>query len=75
MRAILGELVDRVASAGRCELVGAITKPYPSVVIATVMGAPDDHIVGFIYVGTPAAAPKQHDLTPPPGAIRRLSSS
>ena len=40
MRAILGELVDRVASAGRCELVGAITKPYPSVVIATVMGAP-----------------------------------
>jgi cytochrome P450 len=40
MRAILGELVDRISGAGRCEFVGAIAKPYPSAVIATVMGAP-----------------------------------
>jgi cytochrome P450 len=36
----LTELVGAVAGAGRCEFVEAIAKPYPSLVIATVMGAP-----------------------------------
>ena len=40
MRRFLAELVDRVAGEGRCEFVDAIAKPYPSLVIATVMGAP-----------------------------------
>jgi cytochrome P450 len=40
MRAFLGELFDGVTEAGRCEFVGAFAKPYPSQVIATVMGAP-----------------------------------
>jgi cytochrome P450 len=40
MRGYLGELLDAVAGEGRCDLVAAVAKPYPSMVIATVMGAP-----------------------------------
>src|SRR3954462_2211538 len=40
MREFLADLVGAVASDGRCEFVDAIAKPYPSLVIATVMGAP-----------------------------------
>src|SRR5947208_10206638 len=40
MREFLADLVEAVASDGRCEFVEAIAKPYPSLVIATVMGAP-----------------------------------
>ena len=40
MRGFLGELLDAVPADGRCEFVGAFAKPYPSQVIATVMGAP-----------------------------------
>jgi cytochrome P450 len=48
MRRFLAELLDAVAAGGSgtsgetvaCEFVGAFAKPYPSQVIATVMGAP-----------------------------------
>jgi len=40
MREFLASLVEAVADEGRCEFVEAIAKPYPSLVIATVMGAP-----------------------------------
>jgi cytochrome P450 len=40
MRTFLEQLHARVAAAGRCEFVEAFAKPYPSLVIATVMGAP-----------------------------------
>jgi cytochrome P450 len=40
MRATLESLLD--PAAGRCEAVAALCKPYPSRVIATVMGAPTD---------------------------------
>ncbi|MGB2710817.1 MAG: cytochrome P450 [Conexibacter sp.] len=40
MRGFLAELFDAVPADGRCEFVGAFAKPYPSQVIATVMGAP-----------------------------------
>jgi cytochrome P450 len=40
MRRFLGELLEPVAADGRCEFVGAFAKPYPSLVMATVMGAP-----------------------------------
>jgi cytochrome P450 len=40
MREFLASLVEEVAFEGRCEFVEAIAKPYPSLVIATVMGAP-----------------------------------
>jgi len=40
MRATLDELWAPVAAAGRCDAVEALCKPYPSRVIATVMGAP-----------------------------------
>jgi cytochrome P450 len=40
MRGFIEQLVGEVLPAGRCEFVDAIAKPYPALVIATVMGAP-----------------------------------
>jgi cytochrome P450 len=40
MRRFLERLWEPIADAGCCELVGALAKPYPSLTIATVMGAP-----------------------------------
>ena len=40
MRSFLASLFASVSSAGRCEFVSAFARPYPSMVIATVMGAP-----------------------------------
>jgi cytochrome P450 len=40
MRAFLEQLWGAVAEDGRCEFVEAFAKPYPSLTIATVMGAP-----------------------------------
>src|SRR3954454_14228908 len=40
MRGFLEQLFDSVRDEGRCEFVEAFAKPYPSLMIATVMGAP-----------------------------------
>jgi cytochrome P450 len=40
MRTYLDELWDAVGTDGRCDFVEAFAKPYPSLTIATVMGAP-----------------------------------
>jgi cytochrome P450 len=40
MAELLQALYDQVGDAGRCEFVAAFAKPYPSQVIAKVMGAP-----------------------------------
>src|SRR4051812_31993199 len=40
MRGFLEELFADVEPAGRCEFVEAFAKPYPSLTIATLMGAP-----------------------------------
>jgi cytochrome P450 len=40
MRRFLGELLGAVASDGRCEFIADFAKPYPSLVIAEVMGVP-----------------------------------
>ena len=40
MRGFLEQLYGGIADDGRCEFVGAFAKPYPSLMIATVMGAP-----------------------------------
>src|SRR5918992_1649494 len=42
MRDFLERLWEPLADVGRCEFVGAFAKPYPSLTIATVMGAPLD---------------------------------
>jgi cytochrome P450 len=39
MRGFLEELLEPVAAAARCDFVASIAKPYPSLVIADVMGA------------------------------------
>jgi cytochrome P450 len=39
MRGFLDDLTEKFAGAGRCELVEDLCKPYPSLTIATVMGA------------------------------------
>jgi cytochrome P450 len=40
MRRFLTELFDAVPADGRCEFIGDFAKPYPSLVIAEVMGVP-----------------------------------
>src|SRR5215212_6629472 len=40
MRRHLADLFEPVAAAGRCDVVESFAKPYPSRMIATVMGAP-----------------------------------
>src|SRR3954463_7980089 len=40
MRGFLEQLWEPIAGAGRCEFVADFAKPYPSLTIATVMGAP-----------------------------------
>ncbi len=40
MQQFLAELLDDLPPDGRCEFIGAFAKPYPSLVIAEVMGAP-----------------------------------
>ncbi len=40
MRRFLEQLLEAIPPDGRCELIGAFAKPYPSLVIAEVMGAP-----------------------------------
>ena len=42
MRAFLQQLLDGLPAEGRCEFVNDFAKPYPSLVIADVMGAPLD---------------------------------
>jgi cytochrome P450 len=40
MRLFLEQLLGQIASEGSCEFIEAFAKPYPSLVIAEVMGAP-----------------------------------
>lgn len=40
MREFLERLFEPIASAGRCDFVTAFAKPYPALMIATVVGAP-----------------------------------
>ncbi len=40
MRGFIQQLWDDISSAGSCEFVSAIAKPYPSLTIAAVLGAP-----------------------------------
>jgi cytochrome P450 len=41
MRRFLGRLWDAVADSGSCEFVSAVAKPYPSLTITAVLGAPE----------------------------------
>lgn len=41
MRDFLRQLWDGIAPAGSCEFVSAVAKPYPSLTIAAVLGAPE----------------------------------
>ena len=40
MRAVVGELVDRFANRGECELVADVCEPYPIPIICELLGAP-----------------------------------
>lgn len=42
MRSFLAGLLDRLPADGRCEFIADFAKPYPSLVIAEVMGAPHE---------------------------------
>jgi cytochrome P450 len=44
---VINELVDRVADAGRCDVVIDISRPYPLPVICTLFGAPQEDLAAF----------------------------
>jgi cytochrome P450 len=42
MRRVVGELVERVAGRGQCELVADVCEPYPIPIICELLGAPPE---------------------------------
>jgi cytochrome P450 len=42
MREVIGDLIDRVADSGRCELVADVCEPYPIPIICELLGAPKE---------------------------------
>ena len=42
MRAVVAELVDRIADQGECELVADVCEPYPIPIICELLGAPPE---------------------------------
>lgn len=42
MRRVVGELVDRIAGRGECELVADVCEPYPIPIICELLGAPPE---------------------------------
>ncbi len=42
MQTVVGELVDRVAGRGECELVADVCEPYPIPIICELLGAPPE---------------------------------
>jgi cytochrome P450 len=42
MRAVVGELVDRLVAQGECELVADVCEPYPIPIICELLGAPPE---------------------------------
>jgi cytochrome P450 len=42
MRAVVGDLIDRVAPEGQCEFVADICEPYPIPIICELLGAPPE---------------------------------
>ena len=42
MRSVVGELVERVAGRGECELVADVCEPYPIPIICELLGAPPE---------------------------------
>ena len=40
MREVIGDLMDRIGPAGRCELVADVCEPYPIPIICELLGAP-----------------------------------
>ncbi|MGO9872217.1 MAG: cytochrome P450 [Acidimicrobiia bacterium] len=40
MRTVIGELIDKVAPAGACDLVAEVCEPYPIPIICELLGAP-----------------------------------
>ncbi|MCV7050193.1 cytochrome P450 [Mycobacterium heidelbergense] len=62
MVGVMDELVDRVADAGRCDVVADIARPYPVPIICALLGAPredwqrfslwaDDVFKAFSFIG------------------------
>lgn len=72
----VGAAIENVLVALHASGFGAMWKTgepaYDAGVKAELGLGADDQIVGFIYVGTPAGAPKVVDRSVPPGAVRRM---
>ena len=60
MRAFLGQLWGRLEPETSCDFVAALAKPYPSLTIAAVLGAPDRDVV----IGAGQTLPRMREVAP-----------
>jgi cytochrome P450 len=47
MRTVIGDLIDRIAPAGHCDLVAEVCEPYPIPIICELLGAPKQDLKRF----------------------------
>jgi cytochrome P450 len=47
MRSVIGDLIDRIAPAGHCDLVAEVCEPYPIPIICELLGAPKEDLQRF----------------------------
>jgi cytochrome P450 len=47
MRSVIGDLIDRIAPAGHCDLVAEVCEPYPIPIICELLGAPKTDLQRF----------------------------
>ena len=72
MRGFLEQLWAQPAAHGGCDFVAAVARPYPSLTIATVLGAPHQHaerLHDLVQLG--AAAVRHPGARDEPGRIER----
>ena len=76
MRGFLGRALGPAsAPATGCDFVAALAKPYPSLTIAAVLGAPDRDAAAAARVVEPGAAAVRHQGAGHPGAARSSGRS
>ena len=73
MRAVMTELVDAVAAAGRCDVVTDLCEPYPIPIICEVLGAPKADWQQFSAWATDIFRIFNQDLAADLPAIERAS--
>ncbi len=74
MRRVIGELVEPLVPAGRCELVADVCEPYPIPIICELLGAPADDWMLFSGWATDIFRIFNYDIATDLGRIKAAMS-